>query len=419
MRKPSPRLYYGWWVTGACFLNVAARRGSETAYSVLLVALVAEFGWERGTIAGAFALSMLIAGCGAPVAGWLLDRYTPRLSMSLGGAALGLSALALAGVQTPWQLYVVMAILFAPALALLNLGSLSAYLARWFVRRRAFAMGLSQAGQGGGIFILTPLIGWLIFAMGWRLGYLVFGVGLLALLLPLNLLVPRRDPQQLGLEPDGESARRPHVSTSSDLAQGTWTLERARRTSVFWMLLLCFYCFPTANQVFFIHLVPHLTDIGFAPSKAAWIFAAAGLVSIPGRLLFGLLTDWYGGILATQLSLGLSILAVLLMLLPPSLGLLYLFALVFGLSLGSRGVSLGALTADTFPGPEFGVIYGWITSGQLIGGAFGPWLAGLVFDRMGSYHLVFYGCIAGFAVSLIFIALAAWGRRRLEDMQTA
>ncbi len=238
------------------------------AVSVLLVALVAEFGWERGTIAGAFALAMLIAGCFAPVAGWLLDRYPPRFGMSLGGLALGLSALALAGMQTAWQLYVTMAVLFAPALALLNLGSLSAYLAR--------------------------------------------------------------------------------------------------------------------------------------------------LVSIPGRLLFGVLTDRFGGIIATQLSLGLSILAVIFVLLPASTWLLHVFAVVFGLSLGSRGVSLGALTADTFPGPEFGVIYGWITSGQLIGGAFGPWLAGLIFDRMGSYRLVFYGCIVGFAVSIFFVVLAAWGRRRIE-----
>ncbi len=171
--------------------------------------------------------------------------------------------------------------------------------------------------------------------------------------------------------------------------------------------------------MFFIHLVPHFTDIGFTPSTAAWIFAVAGLVSIPGRLLFGVLTDRCGGIIATQISLGLSIAAVVLMLLPPSSWLLYFFAIVFGLSLGSRGVSLGALTANTFPGPAFGVIYGWITSGQLIGGAFGPWLAGLVFDQMGSYRLVFYGCIAGFAVSLIFVAMAALGRKQLERVQTA
>ncbi len=237
MRESGHRLYYGWRVAGVCFVDVAARRGSETAYSVLLVALVAEFGWERGTIAGAFALAMLIAGCCAPAAGWFLDRYPPRLGMSLGGTALGLTALALAGMQTTWQLYVIMAVLFAPALALLNLGSLSAYLARWFVRRRAFAIGLSQAGQGGGIFILTPLIGWLILTMGWRLGYVILGVGLLALLLPLNVMVPRKDPQELGLEPDGEAACNRSPSRSSDFAQGTWTLAQARRTSAFWMAL--------------------------------------------------------------------------------------------------------------------------------------------------------------------------------------
>jgi hypothetical protein len=52
---------------GACFLFVAARRGSETAYGVLLVALVHEFGWERATITGAFSLAMLVAGVPEPI----------------------------------------------------------------------------------------------------------------------------------------------------------------------------------------------------------------------------------------------------------------------------------------------------------------------------------------------------------------
>jgi MFS family permease len=77
-------------------------------------------------------------------------------------------------------------------------------------------------------------------------------------------------------------------------------------------------------------------------------------------------------------------------------------------------VALGSFAADTFPGREFGAIYGWITSGQFIGGAVGPWLGGLVFDRLGSYRLVFYGCIAGFALSALLVALAAGSRRQIH-----
>ncbi len=422
------RVYYGWWITGLCFTNVAARRGSETAYSVLLVALVADLGWERGTITGAFALSMLIAGFLSPVAGLLYDRFPPRLALSLGSGALGVSALALSWMQHTVHLYFIMAVLFAPALALLNLGALSAYLSRWFVCRRAFSLGLSQAGQGFGIFILTPLVSGLMSMWGWRLGYLGFGLGLLVLMLPLNLLVARTGPQQLGLLPDGvgkPSDPAPGAGgqggSTADFARGTWTLARARRTRVFWALLLAFYFFPAANQLFFIHLVAHLTDAGLDRLTAAFILSLAGLFSIPGRMAFGWLTDRYGGLVATQLSFTLSILAVVLILLPGATNLLslYLFALVFGLSLGSRGVALGAFTANTFPGPEFGVIYGWITAGQLIGGAGGPWLGGLVFDALGSYRTVFYGCIGGFVLSALLIGVAALGRRPQSVTQGA
>lgn len=417
------RVYYGWWVTGVCFLCVGARRGSETAYAVLLVALVSEFGWERGVITGAFALSMVVAGVLAPLAGMLLDRFPPRLAIGLGSAALGLAAIALASIRGVWALYLVMIVLFAPALALLNLGSLSAYLSRWFVQRRAFAIGLSQTGQGVGIFVLTPLVGWLMHSLGWRAGYVVFGLGLCVLLLPIALLVPRTDPQALGQAPDGHDtpSEAPTSARRTDFASGTWTLAQARRTSVFWALLLSFYFFPAANQLFFLHLIAHLTDIGFASLQAASILSVAGLCSIPGRLLFGALTDRLGGLIATQISFVLSIAAVILILLPQATWLpyLYIFAVVFGLSLGSRGVALGAFTADTFPGPEFGTIYGWITSGQLIGGACGPWLGGLVFDTLGSYELVFYGCIGGFALSALLIVWAAVGQAQLPRMRTA
>ncbi|MGQ4810131.1 hypothetical protein NKDENANG_03578 [Candidatus Entotheonellaceae bacterium PAL068K] len=145
---------------------------------------------------------------------------------------------------------------------------------------------------------------------------------------------------------------------------------------VFWALLSSFYFFPAANQLFFIHLVAHLTDLGIERLTAAFLLSLTGLLSIPGRLLFSGLTERFGGLMATQVSFGLSVLGVVLLLLPGATSHthLYVFAVVFGLSLGSRGVALGAFTANTFPGREFGAIYGWITSGQLVGGAVGPWL---------------------------------------------
>jgi MFS family permease len=400
---------------------VAARRGSETAFSVLLVVLTADLGWDRATITGAFSLAMLIAGFLTPAAGMLLDRFGPRLPFGIGTCALGAAALFLSGIHQVAHLYLVMAILFAPALAMLNLGMLSAYLARWFVRQRAMAIGVSQAGQGLGIFVLTPLVSWLIAVVGWQTGYVVFGVGLLILLVPMSLLVLRDSPQTLGLAVDGALSRALRAPSAAgqrraaDFATSNWTLAQARRTVVFWALLLCFYFFPAANQVFFIHLVAYLTDLGLDRLTAAFILSLAGLVSIPGRLLFGVLTDRFGGILATQMSFALSILAVVLVLLPnaTSMLMLYVFALVFGLSLGSRGVSLGAFTANTFPGREFGAIYGWITSGQLIGGSISPWLGGIVFDALGNYRPVFYGCLVGFALSALLVVLAAIGQKHV------
>jgi predicted MFS family arabinose efflux permease len=161
------------------------------------------------------------------------------------------------------------------------------------------------------------------------------------------LLVLRETPQRLGLIPDGDATPPLHPSAGSvqhpgaDVTGGTWTLAQARRIRVFWALLLCFYFFPASNQVFHILLVAHLTDLGVDKLAAAFVFSLVGLSSIPGRLVFGVLTDRYGGIVATQLSFGLSVLAVALIMPPHATSplVLYPFAMTFGLSLGSRGVT--------------------------------------------------------------------------------
>ena len=92
---------------------------------------------------------MLVAGLLAALAGMSLDHLAPRFPFGMGVLTLGLAAMGLSRVSQISHLYWVMAVLFAPALTLLNLGTLS-------------AQGLSQAGQGFGIFVLTPAVGWLI-----------------------------------------------------------------------------------------------------------------------------------------------------------------------------------------------------------------------------------------------------------------
>jgi MFS family permease len=115
----------------------------------------------------------------------------------------------------------------------------SMFLPNWFVRKRGFALGIAFSGVGVFSIVLMPLLQSVIEGSGWRAACLVLAV-LCALLIPLNFLLQRKDPESLGLQPDGDgvkgAAPKPAVSAVVDAewAEREWTLAAAMRTARFW-----------------------------------------------------------------------------------------------------------------------------------------------------------------------------------------
>jgi MFS transporter, OFA family, oxalate/formate antiporter len=119
------------------------------------------------------------------------------------------------------------------------LGMLTAYVpcnatvVRWFVRRRGLAVGLASAGGSLGTFVLPPLAHWLVSGLGWRRAYLVFGAALFLTLAGVALVM-RRDPESVGLHPDGVAA----PAAAGALHGGT--VREAVRAPAFWLLFSVF-----------------------------------------------------------------------------------------------------------------------------------------------------------------------------------
>jgi len=120
----------------------------------------------------------------------------------------------------------------------------TATVARWFARRRGLATGVASAGGSFGAFCLPPIAQLLVSGVGWRRAYVIFGA---AILLALNLLAPlmKRDPEGLGLTPDGD---RPAARGDAPSARGSnHTMRQAMRTGAFWVL---FALFAATQRVF-------------------------------------------------------------------------------------------------------------------------------------------------------------------------
>src|SRR6516225_3143958 len=196
--------FYGWVVVAVAFVTMGLGVKARTAFSLLFPPILDEFGWERGLTAGAFSFGFLVSALLSPLVGRLMDRRGPRFVIEMGVIVMGSGMLLAPLVSRPWHLYATLGVLVGGGGNCLGYTGQSLYLPNWFVRRRGLAMSLAFSGVGIGSLLL-PWLQALIDTAGWRSACWTLGLVLLLLLAPLNLLLRGR-PQELGLEPDGDSA---------------------------------------------------------------------------------------------------------------------------------------------------------------------------------------------------------------------
>ena len=266
---------------------------ARTAFSLLFPPILDEFGWDRGTTAGAFSFGFIVSAIMSPSLGRLMDKRGPLVVNELGVVLIGSGLLLATLVQKPWQLYATLGMLVGGGSVCLGYTGQGLFLPNWFVRRRGLAMSLAFAGVGVGSIILLPWLQGMIVRAGWRTACLALGIVVLVLLLPLNLLVRRR-PEDIGLEPDGDSFSRVGAvgRASANVVDPAWvavdwTLGRAMRTGRFWWIAIGYFCALFVWYAVQVHQTKYLVEIGFSPALAAWALGGVSLAGIPGQIALG------------------------------------------------------------------------------------------------------------------------------------
>jgi sugar phosphate permease len=276
-------------------------------------------------------------------------------------------------------------------------------------------MSLAFSGVGIGSIVLLPWLQALIARAGWRAACWALGVLVLGVLVPLNLALKRR-PEDLGLQPDGDLARRgPAFARRTNVVDAAWaavdwTLARAIRTSRFWWIALGYFFGLFAWYAVQVHQTKYLVEVGFSPAHAGWALGLVSLVAVPGQIALGHLSDRIGREWVwTVGSLGfvLCFVALLALRSAPTAALLYLMVISQGfLGYGLTSV-LGAIPAEIFEGRHYGAVFGTLMLAAITGGAAGPWVAGALYDFTGSYTPAFSIAMGGSVLSALAIWLAA------------
>jgi MFS family permease len=422
--------FYGWVVVAVAFVTMAVGVNTRTAFSLLFPPILAEFGWDRGRTAAAFSIGFIAATVYAPVIGLLMDRFGPRVVMPLGAVLVSAGMILATFISQPWHLDVTLGVLVGGGTIFLSYMGHSLFLPYWFARRRGLAIGIAFAGVGVGSIIIFPWLQGLISRVGWREACWVMAILLLVTVLPPNILLQRRRPEDLGLAPDGGNASaspgqaRPHTDNVVDhaWAETDWTLARALKTARFWWFFLASATSLYAWYAVQVHQTKYLGDIGFPIETAAYALGLVGLTGSVGQIILGHLSDRIGREWVwTMSALGFALCYALLLVMQhhPSLALLYLMVATQGfLGYGMASV-YSAIPLELFQGKQYGAIVGVLSVASSLGAGLGPWMTGTLYDRTGSYTLSFWIGIALSLVSIICVWLAAPRKVRVVAGQVA
>jgi MFS family permease len=402
------RLHPAWIVLGAVTLCMLAGTGLRAVFGVYIKPMEAEFGWGRGALSGAAAISLLLVGAAGPFVGRLADRWGPRRVILVGLLMLGAGSIGAAFVQNLWHVYVTTGLFMALGAGGLSMTTGSTVAARWFEKRRGLAIGLTAGGMSAGQLVVIPLAMALTLWFGWRASYFWLGIGLLVLVLPVALFFVRDDPATRGERPYGATG--PLVSTAQAAAierAGRVPVLEAMRVPQFWLLMATFFvCGYTSNGMVLTHFMPHALEHNFSELQASTALGVMGALNVVGTISSGWICDRFGrrGPLAFYYFVrGLSLLFLLYVWNTPSL---HLWAAIFGLNYVSTVPPTTTLTANIFGRYSVGELSGWIFFSHQVGSALGAALAGWIYEWTGGYEIAFVSAaLMGFVAAGMALAI--------------
>lgn len=411
-------IYYGWVIVAVMFVTLFISLGFRFAFGVFYSAILDETGWLRADTAVVVSASMIVYACTAALSGYLFDRLGARVLFPIGALCMGAGLMLCSKTDSLAGLTVSYGIMLGISYAVLGFIPHMAIVPRWFARRRGLASAASLAGVGLGSLGIATLSAELIVHIGWRETMWWFGFAAMVVLIPINLLFHRHSAEHVGLVPDGPSTRSAARTTAP--AKAVSNIGDAVRTPTFWLLGLSVTMIGLCNMIVVVHQTRMLVDMGYGLPLASLIFGMLGVMRATGGLIWGPLSDRIGRAACVVVICSISIVGLALLwltsLVPAEssvlrIALLSGYLLTFGIGFNGMSPVYASAVADKFAGKNLGTILGLLDLGFGLGSALGPWWAGWMFDRYGSYG----GVILGVALAVVLTGFTLWTATRRRE----
>jgi MFS family permease len=378
------RVFYGWWVVLAAFLNLFFAVGLVFyGLPVFYTSLVDSLHFTRSQVAQGMFLGFVIVAPAFGFMGALIDRLGAKPIVRAGVLMVALALVLMAWMTRLWEYYV-LCIVEVVGYVLAGPISNQVLVSNWFRAKRGQAMGYAYLGLGLGGVAAPMLAAYLIRWMGWRRAFAVIGILIGIVLFPVAQWLIRSTPGEVGLVPDGVEP----IPVKPEAGQAAaFSLWAAVRTANFWLILagstLTIGAIGTVIQQF----VLFLRDTGYSTVRASHVSSGLLFAGLAGRVAVGYLVDRYHKKNVMALFYLILAVAIPLLFLARYPAALWMFALVFGFAMGADYLLIPLVTAECFGLAALGKVLSLIIMADSLGQFFGPVLAGKIFEATHSYDL--------------------------------
>jgi len=414
-----PRFFYGWYIVAVGILvNIAGTFAFSSTLSIFLKPITEELGVTRGAFSLIRTFEIGVAALIVPMLGSWIDRHGGRGVLVLGvlmeSAGLLLSSL----VGSFWQFVLVRCSLVIAGEALLGSLVINVTIAQWFVRKRGRAMGIANLGTGVAKLSIPIAAASLFVLVGWRYTWAIFGIIAPLLVVAPALIFVRRQPEDLGLRPDGDPPlatiaepretrtddRRKQPAQNSD--ETVWTRAQAIRSPTFWVLVITFGIASVGIAGLNLHIFSYVTDIGHSPIVAASFMSTIAITQLGSTLIWGMLADRFDIRKVSCIQFLIQGIGLITAITSRQIHVTYIGFFLYGTGLAGSFVLREVIWANFFGRNSLGTVRGLSMLFSHLFAASGAPFFGFLHDRTGSYDLSFtlFSCALFTSAFLVLFA---------------
>ena len=414
--RKKPRYFYGWNIVGASFLaHLSYAEHHSSVLGFFMRPFQDEFGWSRTQVALVQTIARFVEAGVTFFIGPMIDRYGPRALMPIGAVIVGLAMMATTQIETIWHFWLLRGVIVAVGFTLMGHMVTNVAVNKWFVRKRGRAIAFSGMGSNIGNVIMTPATVWILAMYGWRASFVVFAVVTWLVVLIPSAILMRRQPEDMGLLPDGDEPADSPVaeeqgSGTHDLKpeavaslEPVWTRREVMATAAFWLLIVSISVANLAFQGINISLAPYMQDLNYGDALIASIVTFRAVVMAAALPVWGFVGEraylpWVR--VAPFIFQGFG---SFLFLLSDNSLFLWLAVIVYGGGFGGVMVVQEVLWANYFGRFSLGLVRGTGFPIVFAFSAAGPIFMNGIFDIVGSYRPAYLMFIGFYAVAAVLL----------------